>query len=98
NFHVTGVQTCALPISQPKLDAFQDDYHGWITNTAAMFGIDPREFALILAQTGQSADEYRAGEIQQATGLPMIASIPYDKQLITEDRKSVGEGRVECIW
>lgn len=73
-----------LLVTQPKLDAFQDDYHGWITNTAAMFGIDPREFALILAQTGQSADEYRAGEIQQATGLPMIASIPYDKQLITD--------------
>lgn len=73
-----------LLVTVPQIDAFQDDYRGWMLNTASLFGISPQEFALILSQTGRHPDEYRSGEVQQAMKLTLAGEVPYDKQLAHE--------------
>lgn len=68
-------------VTMPILDAFQDDYRGWLVNTASLFDIAAEEFQLVLTQTGYSPDEYRLSEIQQAVGIPLAGSLPYDRQI-----------------
>jgi hypothetical protein len=71
-------------VTMPRLDAFQDDFHAWITETACLFDLAPQQFELVLAQAGRYPDEYRAGEIEQVTRLAVAGTLPYDKQLAHE--------------
>lgn len=73
-----------LLVTLPRLDAFQDDYHAWITETAGLFDLQPQQFELILSQTGLYPDDYRTGEIQQVTGLPVAGTMAFDRQLAQE--------------
>lgn len=69
-------------VTAPQIDCFQDDFRAWICNTSPLFGISPRQFSLIVTQTGRLADEYRESEVLHSTGLPLIASVAYEEELM----------------
>lgn len=69
-------------VTAPQIDCFQDDFRSWICNTAPLFGVSPRQFSLIVTQTGRLADEYSESEVLHSTGLPLTASISYEEDLM----------------
>jgi len=73
-----------LLVTTPALDAFQDDLNGWLIQAGSLFGVMPQQFQLIVTQSARHTDEYRASDVGASTGLDVVGTVPYDRQLASD--------------
>src|SRR5690606_40802491 len=71
-FHVTGVQTCALPISHPPVDRLGDAPIGGAGHSGTEHrSLDPRAVAFGQpAEVGAAVDEGAAPQNEEVAGVP----------------------------
>src|SRR6266508_6345631 len=91
--HVTGVQTCALPISEEALDQRLNDRHALVGNGEVEVTGDPAEVIGLRTSNGHGAPRFRATVLD--------ACVPGPSHAVNQMRPSgLGTGKPPAprIW